>query len=132
MKYTIIKSKKQYFEYCSRIELLGEIKKKSKDITNEIELLQLLIDKYDSEQLNSNPIPPHELLKGLMLEHNMKGIDLAQLLQVSPGLVSDMLNGKKALSKNSIRILSEYFRVKQEAFNSELRYSKTFGFIPTA
>jgi HTH-type transcriptional regulator/antitoxin HigA len=131
MKYTIIKSKKQYFEYCSRIELLGEIKKKSKDINEEIELLQLLIDKYDSEQLKSNPIPPHELLKGLMLEHNMKGIDLAQLLQVSPGLVSDMLNGKKAFSKNSIRILSNHFRVKQEAFNSELHNWKTSGFIPT-
>ena len=117
MKYTIIKSKKQYFEYCLRIELLGEIKKKSKDITDEIELLQLLIDKYDSEQLKINPIPPHALLKALMTENGMKGIDLARLLQVSPGLVSDMLNGKKALSKNSIRILSEHFRVKQEAFN---------------
>ncbi len=117
MKYTIIKSKKQYFEYCSRIELLGEIKKKSKDINEEIELLQLLIEKYDSEQIQRNSIPPHDLLKALMTEHGMKGIDLARLLQVSPGLVSDMLNGKKALSKNSIRILSEYFRVKQEAFN---------------
>ena len=132
MKHTIIKSKKQYFEYCSRMELLGEIKKKSKDITDEIELLQLLIDKYDSEQLKSNPIPPHMLLKALMVEHNMKGVDLAQLLQVSPGLVSDMLNGKKAFSKNSIRILSQHFRLKQEAFNSELRNWKTSGFIPTS
>ncbi len=99
------------------MELLGEIKEKSKDITGEIELLQLLIDKYDSEKLASSPIPPHELLKALMIEHNMKGIDLAQLLQVSPGLVSDMLNGKKAFSKNSIRILSQHFRLKQEAFN---------------
>jgi HTH-type transcriptional regulator/antitoxin HigA len=131
MKYTIIKSKKQYFEYCSRMELLGEIKKKSKDINDEIELLQLLIDKYDSEQLNRHPIPPHELLKALMSEHNMKGIDLAQLLQVSPGLVSDMLNGKKAFSKNSIRILSNHFRVKQEVFNWELHNWKIEDFIST-
>jgi HTH-type transcriptional regulator/antitoxin HigA len=120
MKYTIIKTKKQYFEYCTLMELLGEIKKKSKDITDEIELLQLLIDKYDSEKLTNNPIPPHELLKALRVEHNMKGIDLARLLQVSPGLVSDMLSGKKAFSKNSIRILSQHFRLKQEAFNCEL------------
>ena len=60
-----------------------------------------------------------------------EGIDLAQLLQVSPGLVSDMLNGKKAFSKNSIRILSQHFRLKQEAFNSELRNWKTFAFFPT-
>jgi HTH-type transcriptional regulator/antitoxin HigA len=103
------------------MELLGEQKKKTKDVVNEMELLQLLIDKYDSEKLTSNPIPPHELLKALMIEHNMKGIDLAHLLQVSPGLVSDMLNGKKAFSKNSIRILSQHFRVKQEAFNFVVR-----------
>ena len=132
MKCTIIKTKKQYFEYCSRMELLGELKKRTKDIIDEIELLQLLIDKYDSEKLISNSIPPHELLKALLVEHNMKGIDLAQLLQVSPGLVSDMLNGKKAFSKNSIRIISEHFRVKQEAFNSELRNWKIEDFIPTA
>jgi HTH-type transcriptional regulator/antitoxin HigA len=42
---------------------------------------------------------------------------LATLLQVSEGLVSDMLNYKKGLSKETIRILSEKFRLNQEAFN---------------
>jgi hypothetical protein len=46
-----------------------------------------------------------------------KAVDLAKLLQVSEGLVSDMLNYKKGLSKDTFRILSERFKLNQEAFN---------------
>lgn len=52
-----------------------------------------------------------------MKEHKMKAVDLAKLLYVSEGLVSDMLNYKKGLSKATIRILSEKFKLNQEAFN---------------
>ena len=44
-------------------------------------------------------------------------VALAQLLNVSEGLVSDMLNYKKGLSKDTIRILSQKFKLNQEAFN---------------
>jgi HTH-type transcriptional regulator/antitoxin HigA len=52
-----------------------------------------------------------------MHEHNMKGVQLAKLLNVSEGLVSDMLNYRKGLSKDTIRILAQKFKLKQEAFN---------------
>ena len=52
-----------------------------------------------------------------MKDHKMKAVDLAKLLNVSEGLVSDMLNYKKGLSKDTIRILSEKFKLNQEAFN---------------
>ena len=42
---------------------------------------------------------------------------MAELLSVSKGLVSDILNYKKGLSKEIIRILAEQFKVAQEAFN---------------
>ncbi len=38
-------------------------------------------------------------------------------LKVSKGLVSDIINYKKGLSKEIIRLLSDYFKVSQEAFN---------------
>ncbi len=52
-----------------------------------------------------------------MKDHKMKAVDLANLLDVSEGLVSDMLNYKKGLSKDTIRLLSERFTLNQEAFN---------------
>ncbi|WP_438944845.1 hypothetical protein [Sediminibacterium sp.] len=52
-----------------------------------------------------------------MSDHQLKAVDLASLLNVSEGLVSDMLNYKKGLSKDTIRILSQKFKVSQEVFN---------------
>jgi len=51
----------------------------------------------------------------------MATVGLAKLLHVSEGLVSDMLNYKKGLSKETIRILSERFKLSQEAFNREYK-----------
>lgn len=115
--YKIIKTKSQYHKYCDKLELLLDLSKKSKDTIDEIELLHLLIDKYDVEHNNFEDLNPIELLKALMKENNMKAVELSTLLNVSEGLVSDMLNFKKGLSKETIRILSERFKMNQAAFN---------------
>jgi HTH-type transcriptional regulator/antitoxin HigA len=52
-----------------------------------------------------------------MDERNLKAKDLVEILGVSKGLVSDILNYKKGLSKEIIRTLSDYFKVSQEALN---------------
>ncbi len=53
-----------------------------------------------------------ELLKSLMKDHKLKAAGLAILLDVSKGLVSDMLNYKKGFSKDTIRILSDRFKTE--------------------
>jgi HTH-type transcriptional regulator/antitoxin HigA len=125
--YKIIKTKSQYHKYCDRLELLLDLSKKSKDVIEQIELLHLLIDKYDEEHNSFDDLNPIELLKALMKENNMKAVELSTLLNVSEGLVSDMLNFKKGLSKETIRILSERFKMNQAAFNRpyELSLSST-------
>lgn len=117
LKYKIIKTDAQYFKYCDMLEQLTDIEKQTKAIQDEIEMLSLLIEKYDAENNTFDYADPIELLKSLMKEHQMKSIDLANLLNVSTGLISDMLNYKKAISKETIRILSNHFKLKQEAFN---------------
>ena len=52
-----------------------------------------------------------------MEDHHMKPQDLTTILDISKGYVSDILNYKKGLSKEVIRKLAEYFKVKQKAFN---------------
>jgi len=117
LPYTIIKSDTQYKRYCSILETLVDSNKKNKAIQDEIELLYLLIEKYDAEHNSFGDADPIELLKYLMSDHQMKSVDLAALLNVSEGLVSDMLKYKKGLSKETIRILSQKFKISQEAFN---------------
>ena len=127
LKYKVITTDKQYNKYCKILEELVFSSSKLKAVKEEIALLTLLIEKYDEELRNINLADPIELLKSLLKEHSIKASDLAKLLHVSEGLVSDMLNYKKGLSKNSIRILAEKFKLNQKAFNQpyKLRLSNS-------
>jgi len=115
LKYTIIKTEKQYNEYCNILENLLE--RAGNKTTDEIELLTLLIEKWDNEHNSFDELTPIELLKALMEENNLKAVDLAAILNLSKGTVSKILNRQKGLSKETIRKLSDYFKVSQEAFN---------------
>jgi len=117
LKYKIIKSDSQYLKYCDKLEELVQLSNKTKSIKEEIDILNLLIETYDKEHNGFGESDPIILLKHLMKEAKLKSVELAKLLNVSEGLVSDMLHYKKALSKETIRILSEKFKVSQEAFN---------------
>lgn len=127
LKYKVIKTKSQYTNYCNKLEELTESEKKSKAVKEEIELLSFLIEKYDQEHNTFDDADPIELLKSLMKEHKIKAVHLAKLLNVSTGLVSDMLNYKKGLSKETIRILSEKFKLNQEAFNRPYKLKSDFN-----
>jgi HTH-type transcriptional regulator / antitoxin HigA len=115
LQFTIIKSKEQYNDYCNTLEeLVVQNDKKAQD---EIELLTLLIEKWDSEHNTLDDSNPIELLKSLMIEHNLKAKDLIDILDLSKGTISKIINYHKGLSKDTIRKLSDYFKVSQEAFN---------------
>ncbi|MDP2335355.1 MAG: transcriptional regulator [Bacteroidota bacterium] len=116
LKYKVIKTEEQYQEYVSNLEqLLGIVSDEA--IQEEIELLTLLIEKWDEEHNSFELADPIQLLHSLMAEHQLKNKDLVAILGVSKGLVSDILNYKKGLSKEIIRSLAKYFSLSQEAFN---------------
>jgi len=119
LKYSIIKTKEQYNEYCEILENLicleGQI------IQDEVELLTLLVEKWDNEHNSLMDLNPIELLKSLMAENNLKSKDLVDILGLSKGTVSKILNYHKGLSKETIRKLADYFKISQEAFNRPYR-----------
>jgi HTH-type transcriptional regulator / antitoxin HigA len=117
LKYKIIRTKTQYKEYCQILEGLVSSNAKSKAKADEIDLLTLLIEKWDEEHNTFKEVNPIQLLHSFLDDHNLKAKDLAEILNVSKGYVSDILNYKKGLSKDVIRTLADYFKVSQEAFN---------------
>jgi HTH-type transcriptional regulator/antitoxin HigA len=117
LKYTIIKNKTQYGQYCKKLEQLLDSGAKRKFVRDEIELLTLLIEKWDEAHNTFNELDPVELLHSLMADHNMKAKDLVEVLGISKGYISDILNYKKGLSKDVIRKLASHFKISQEAFN---------------
>lgn len=117
LKYKVIRSKEQYNEYCKTLEGLLDGGSKEKSVADEVDLLTLLIEKWDEQHSTLKEVDPIRLLHSFMEDHKMKAKDLVDLLGVSKGYVSDILHYKKGLSKEVIRKLAERFKVSQEAFN---------------
>jgi len=117
LKYTVIRSKQQYNKYCKILEILLDSHSKNKLIQEEIDLLTLLIEKWDEEHSTVKEIDPIRLLLSLMADHGLKAKDLADWLGMSKGYVSDILHYKKGLSKEVIRKLADRFKLRQDAFN---------------
>lgn len=117
--YTIIRSDDQYAKYCNDLERLTSKYQTnpSEELLDMIDTITLLIEKYDEEHSQLNEVDPIQLLKSLMSENNYTQKDLAELLKISKGHLSDILNYKKGLSKKVIRVLAERFKVRQSAFN---------------
>jgi HTH-type transcriptional regulator/antitoxin HigA len=116
LKYTIIRDRNQYNKYCAQLESLL-MQGNDAVLQDEIDLITLLIEKYDEEQNPIKETDPITLLRSFMKDHNLKPQDMTQILGISKGYVSDILNYKKGLSKEVIRKLADYFKVRQEAFN---------------
>lgn len=116
LPYTVIKTRTQYKAYCKVLEALID-QPHRKDIADEIDLLTLLIEKWDHDHSSQLDLDPVQLLISFMDDHGMKATDLVQLLGVSKGYISDILHYKKGLSKEIIRELATHFKVAQEAFN---------------
>ncbi|GEP98171.1 helix-turn-helix domain-containing protein [Chitinophaga cymbidii] len=117
LQFKVIKSTRQYNQYCKMLEELVVIGKKSAPERDAIELLQLLIAKWDEENNTFSEEDPVRVLRYLMKDHQMKSVDLSRMLGISTSLVSDILHYRRGLSKEIIRKLSAHFCVSQELFN---------------
>lgn len=117
LKYKVITGKTQYKKYCNVLEQLIFSGAKDRNTKDEVALLTLLIEKWDADHIPNTELDPIQLLHSFLGEHKLRAKDLVEILGVSKGYVSDILNYKKGLSKEVIRKLSGYFKVSQEAFN---------------
>jgi len=59
--------------------------------------------------------PPHEMLAYLIDQRGLKRADLLPIFK-SSGYVSDVVNGKRAISKAHARELAAFFKVSTDVF----------------
>ena len=117
MKYTIIKNEETYYEYCKIIEELANSNPTDEAILDDIDLLTLLIEKWDEENTHFITSDPVQVLRSLMDDHHLKAKDLADILGTGKSLMSEILHYRKGFSKEIIRKLSDHFKLRQEIFN---------------
>lgn len=79
------------------------------------DLLTLLIEEFEDRYYALKPSSPIEHLVELMEAHGLKQKDLIDIFG-TPSIVSEVLNGKRHLTTDHIRRLSERFHVSPELF----------------
>jgi HTH-type transcriptional regulator / antitoxin HigA len=84
MKIKVLKSEKEYNEACKRVYSLinskSELIEPESTEGQELELLSLLIEKYEQEHYKSEAPSPIEAIRFRMEQMNLKQIDIAPLL----------------------------------------------------
>lgn len=102
--------------------LLKEVEKfmdLGEDITDEqaelFDLLVTLIEQYENKHYQLKAATPHEILNELMLVRDLKQKDLVKVFG-SKGIASEIINGKRSISKNQAKALGEFFHVSPALF----------------
>jgi HTH-type transcriptional regulator/antitoxin HigA len=118
MKNKLIKTEQQYNEACERIYLLINSTENAiePDSTEgeEIELLSLLVEKYEQEHFLIEAPNPIDAIKFRLEQMNLKQADVAPLFG-GKTRVSEVLNGKRQLTLKMITLLNRYLGVPLES-----------------
>ncbi len=118
MKTKIIKTEQEYNEACERIYTL--INQNEKPIEpdsregEEMELLSLLVEKYEQEHYSIAAPNPIEAIKFRMEQMNLKQADVAPLFG-GETRVSEVLHGKRPLTLKMITLLNRYLGIPLES-----------------
>jgi HTH-type transcriptional regulator/antitoxin HigA len=80
-----------------------------------LRLLSRLIEDYEDRTFPIPNSPPYRTLQFLMEQNDLRQADLVRIFG-SRGRVSEVVNGKRAISKNQAKALGEFFKLSPELF----------------
>jgi HTH-type transcriptional regulator/antitoxin HigA len=80
-----------------------------------LNLLVHLIQQFEQVFYHLGEAAPHEILKELMAARELKQSDLLHIFR-SKGIASEVVNGKRGISKAQAKALAEFFHVPADLF----------------
>ena len=113
---TSVRSESDYQKANETIEiLLDEIgDDENHPLADVLDLLAEQVAAYEESRFNISSASPKDVLRFLMEQHNLKQDDL---LDCAPqGRISDILNGRRAISKEIAKKLAYRFHVHADLF----------------
>ncbi len=118
MKTKILKTEREYDMACERIyELINSSDKPIEPDSpegEELELLSMLVEKYEQEHYPVEAPGPIEAIRFRMEQMNLKQVDIAPLFG-GKTRVSEVLNGKRPLTMKMIVLLNRYLGIPFES-----------------
>ena len=121
MKTKILKTEEEYNEACERIYLLMNSSENAIEPNSpegeEMELLSLLVEKYEQDNYRMEAPSPIDAIKFRMEQMNLKQADVAPMFG-GKTRVSEVLNGRRALTLKMITLLNRYLGIPLESLIS--------------
>ena len=112
MKLKPIKTEQDYFQTLERLEVIFDAKPGTKE-GDELEILGILLEKYEDEHFPIELPDPIEAIKFRMEQLNYSQNDLAEVIGLK-SRASEILNKKRKLSLDMIRKLTEKLHIPSE------------------
>jgi HTH-type transcriptional regulator/antitoxin HigA len=98
---------------AEKLMVKGERRSLEEDVL--LDLLFHLIQDFEERFYHPGEATPHEVLRELMAANGVKQSDLWKLFG-SKGVASEVVNGKRGISKTQAKALAEFFHVSPELF----------------
>jgi HTH-type transcriptional regulator / antitoxin HigA len=112
----VIETEEEYNRTLAITEKLTFAQNRSSEETALYKLLVILIEVYETENYPMDEsYTPHEILQHLMEASSTRQSDLVGVIGSSE-VVSEVVNGKRAISKAQAKALGEYYKVSPSLF----------------
>ena len=106
-------------EYERLLNEVSQIMVSGENMTTEeaevLQLLAVLIEQYEDQHYKIKTATPIDILQELMLVRGLKQKDLLEVFG-SKGITSEVINGKRSISKNQAKALGQFFHVSPALF----------------
>ncbi|MDJ0746578.1 MAG: transcriptional regulator [Xenococcaceae cyanobacterium MO_167.B27] len=106
----VIKTEEEYDRALKIAEQLTFAKNRTPEEKALHKLIVTLIEAYETENYPMEQSAPYEILQHLMEASGTRQADLVGVIG-SSGVVSEVVNGKRSISKAQAKALGEYFKV---------------------
>jgi HTH-type transcriptional regulator/antitoxin HigA len=111
----VIETEEEYNRILAVAERLTFAKNRTPEERTLHKLLVTLIEAYEALNYPMDQAAPHEILQHIMESSGTRQANLVGIIG-SSGVVSEVVNGKRSISKAQAKALSDYFKVSPTLF----------------
>ncbi|MEH2288417.1 helix-turn-helix domain-containing protein [Nostoc sp.] len=111
----VIETEEEYDRALAMAERLTFYKNRTPEQQALHKLIVTLIEAYEAQNYPMDESAPHEILQHIMEASNTRQADLVGIIG-SSGVVSEVVNGKRSISKAQAKALGDYFKVTPSLF----------------
>ncbi len=108
------KERQKFSAVINRLMKKGEANL-SPEETKILKLLTVLTADYEKRTFPTRPLEPHLVLQSLLEDNGLRQKDLLPIFKTEAA-ISEILNGKRPVSKNKAEELGEFFHVSDKLF----------------